>query len=66
MGQFALLITVLMLAGCAQYDPARAVFEGVKNHNEALKTPTERAMSTPPPSYDAYRKEREQKSSDRP
>lgn len=49
-----------LLTGCAE-DPFRAVYDGVKNRNEALKTPSDRAMSSPAPSYDAYRKEREQR-----
>ena len=58
MDKLAPLIALsLLLAGCAQYDPASAVYEGVRNRNEALKSPTERAMSTPLPSYDIYRKE---------
>lgn len=60
MGKFAYLITLAaLLAGCSQYDPARAIYEGIKSRQEVLKTPNERAMSTPLPDYDSYRKARE-------
>jgi hypothetical protein len=55
-----LIVVILMLTGCSQYDPARAVYEGIKTRQETLKTPNERAMSTPLPDYDSYRKAREQ------
>lgn len=59
MDKFVYLIPLWLLAGCSDYDPARAIYEGVKNRQEAIKTPNERAMSTPLPDYDSYRKARE-------
>lgn len=50
------LFSVLVLVGCA--DPARNLYEGIKANNDAKRTPTERAV-TPTPSYDQYKKERE-------
>lgn len=47
-----------MLASCSS-DPYQGLYEGIKAQNEARRTPQERAM-TPAPSYDAYKKEREQ------
>jgi hypothetical protein len=50
------LLALLMLAGCA--DPARNLYEGIQSQRDAARTPMERA-TTPAPSYDAYRKERD-------
>ncbi len=47
-----------MLTACSG-DPYQGLYEGIKAQNEAKQTPQERAM-TPAPSYDAYKKEREQ------
>lgn len=47
----------LMLTACR--DPYQNLYEGIKSQNEARRTPQERAM-TPAPSYDTYKKEREQ------
>ncbi len=52
------ILALLALTACA--DPARNLYEGIKANNEAKRTPNERAVS-PAPSYDTYRKEREQK-----
>ena len=52
------LVVCLALAACTS-DPFRGIYEAIKNRNEALKTPAERAASSPTPSYDAYKKERE-------
>ncbi|GAB1232774.1 hypothetical protein UT4_12400 [Ferrigenium sp. UT4] len=46
-------IFLLLLAGCA--DPARNLYEGIKQSNDAKRTPMERATQ-PTPGYDAYRK----------
>ncbi len=51
--------TALSLAACGS-DPFRDIYEGIKSRNDAQRTPTERAVS-PTPTYDEYRKEREQK-----
>ncbi|MBI1174357.1 MAG: hypothetical protein GC139_03715 [Sideroxydans sp.] len=48
-------MTCLMLAGCD--DPARNMFDGIRNNNEAHRTPEQREMQ-PAPSYDEYTKER--------
>lgn len=50
------LIVVLLLPGCA--DPVRNLYEGIRQSNEAKRTPMERAIN-PAPSYDDYKKERE-------
>jgi hypothetical protein len=49
------LLACLAMAGCD--DPARNLFEGIRNNNEAQRTPQEREMK-PAPSYDEYTKER--------
>lgn len=52
-----LFLATLLLAGCSS-NANRALYEGIKTQNEVNKTPAERAMN-PTPSYDAYRKEKE-------
>lgn len=52
-----LLLLVTLLGGCA--DPARNLYEGIRNRNDAMRTPAEKA-ARPSPDYDQYRKEREQ------
>jgi len=52
-----LILVALWLTACAN-DPYRNLYEGVRNNNEAKRTPSERAAK-PTPSYDAYKKERE-------
>lgn len=47
------LSVLLLLAGCA--DPARNLYEGIKQGNDAKRTPQERATQ-PAPDYDSYRK----------
>lgn len=57
----ATVITTLLcltLAGCGN-DPYRGMYDAVKIRNESTRTPTERSV-TPTPSYDQYKKEREQ------
>ncbi len=54
--KYLLLLPALLLSACA--DPAHNLYEGIKAQNEAKRTPQERAM-TPAPSYDTYKKERE-------
>jgi len=51
----ASLLACLAMVGCE--DPARNLFEGIRNNNEAQRTPQEREMR-PAPSYDEYTKER--------
>lgn len=50
------LSALLILAGCA--DPAHNLYEGIKQSNDAKRTPMERATQ-PAPDYDQYRKERD-------
>jgi hypothetical protein len=57
MRYLTVILAVLALTACE--NPARNLYEGIKANNEAKRTPNERAM-TPAPSYDDYRKEREQ------
>lgn len=59
MGQsFKLILpTLILVAGCSS-NVNRAFYEGIKNQNEAYKTPNERAMN-PTPSFDTYSKESE-------
>ena len=52
------VLVCLAFAACTS-DPFQGIYEAIKNRNEALKTPAERATSPPTPSYDAYKKERE-------
>jgi len=58
MKRILFVLTALLLAACS--DPARNLYNGIKNNNDAKRSPTERAM-TPTPSYDEYKKEREGK-----
>ncbi len=51
------LLTAILLVACTN-DPYQGVYEGIKNNNEAKRTPNERAIF-PTPSYDKYKKERE-------
>ncbi|MGV8933266.1 MAG: hypothetical protein ACOH1I_01490 [Gallionellaceae bacterium] len=54
---FGLIFLMLVLmAGCSS-NTKRAFYEGIKNQNEAYKTPAERAMN-PSPSFDTYTKEK--------
>lgn len=52
------ILMVITLAGCGN-DPYRGMYDAVKSRNESTRTPTERSV-TPTPSYDQYKKEREQ------
>jgi hypothetical protein len=52
------LLVALLLAACS--DPSRNLYDGIKSNNEAKRSPNERSAS-PSPSYDEYKKEREQK-----
>ena len=52
------VLVCLALAACTS-DPFQRIYEAIRNRNEALKTPAERASSPRMPSYDAYKKERE-------
>lgn len=57
--RFLLVVfAALLLTACA--DPERNLYEGIKGHSDAKRTPNERAIS-PTPSYDEYKKEREQR-----
>ena len=47
------LAALLILAGCA--DPARNLYEGIKQSKDAQRTPLERATQ-PAADYDTYRK----------
>ena len=51
----ATIMTCLMLAGCD--DPARNLYNGIRNNNEAHRTPEQREMQ-PAPTYDEYTTER--------
>lgn len=51
------ILTTLALTACADAD--RNLYDGIKANNEAKRSPNERAM-TPAPTYDEYKKEREQ------
>jgi hypothetical protein len=53
-----IILAGLLLAACS--DPYRNLYQGVKMRNEMGKTPEERATSPQQPSYDQYKKEREQ------
>lgn len=46
-----LVLVVVLLTGCA--DPARNLYEGIKQSNDAKRTPVERATQ-PTPDYDTY------------
>jgi len=50
------LSALLVLTGCA--DPARNLYEGIQQSNDAKRTPQERAAQ-PLPDYDRYRNERD-------
>lgn len=52
------LLTAFLLAACSS-DLYRGIYEGIKSNNDAKRTPIERAAS-PAPSYDKYKKEREE------
>ncbi len=58
MKRFLFLLAVLLLPACTS-DLYQSVYEGIKGNNDAKRTPSERAMN-PAPSYDEYKKEREQ------
>jgi hypothetical protein len=58
MKRFLMLPIALLLVACS--DPARNLYEGIKNNNDAKRSPSDRAMS-PTPSYDEYKREREGK-----
>lgn len=45
-------IALLLLTACA--DPARNLYEGIRNSNDSRRTPMERATQ-PAPDYDTYR-----------
>ncbi len=56
----ALALGTWLLAACTN-DPYQGLYEGIKGNNDAHRTPTERA-TTPSPSYDTYKKERDAQS----
>ena len=58
MKRLLVLPIALLLVACA--DPARNLYDGIKNNNDAKRSPSDRAMS-PTPSYDEYKREREGK-----
>lgn len=58
MATFITALLCLTLSACGS-DPYRGVYEAVKSRNESTQTPAERSV-TPSPSYDQYKKEREQ------
>lgn len=60
MKRILFLMFVLLLTACGE-DPYRNLYEGIKSNNDAKRTPTERA-TTPAPSYDEYKKERNSES----
>lgn len=47
----------ITLAACSS-NFTQGIYEGIKAQNDAKRSPQERAM-TPAPSYDEYKKERE-------
>jgi len=51
------MLACLLLAGCSD-NMNRAFYDGLKNKNDAGKSPNERAMTTAP-NYGTYQKERE-------
>ncbi len=51
-------LLVMLLCVCANACTARGVYEGIQNHNEALKTPPEKASTLPAPRYPDYESER--------
>ncbi len=53
-----IMLASLLLAACS--DPARNLYQGIKLRNDMGKTPEERATQPQQPSYDQYKKEREQ------
>jgi hypothetical protein len=54
----ALVAAAGVLSGCAKEELSRNVYEGVRVHNESLKsTPLENPRTEPTP-YDQYEKER--------
>lgn len=53
----AMLWMTVLLAGCA--NPYQNLYEGISQQQEMQRTPAERAAN-PAPSYDRYRKDREQ------
>jgi hypothetical protein len=59
-----ILLAGISLSACTS-DPYQGLYEGIKSQNEAKKTPQEREL-TPTPSYDAYKKERDQQSGNSP
>jgi hypothetical protein len=48
---------ILLLSGLSACISYQAIYEGIKNNNEAKRTPNERAVN-PAPTYDQYKKER--------
>jgi hypothetical protein len=50
-------LATLLAAACTT-DPYRGLYDGIKNSNDAKRSPSERAVS-PAPSYDSYKKERD-------
>ncbi len=52
------LLAAILLSSCSS-DMYRRIYEGIKSNNDAKRTPIERAVS-PAPSYDKYKKEREE------
>ncbi len=52
------LVVARVLVGCS--DPNRNLYQGIQMRNEMGKTPQERENSPRQPSYDQYKKERDQ------
>jgi len=53
-----LLVGFLLFSGLSACTSYQAIYEGIKNNNDAQRTPNERATN-PSPSYDQYKKERQ-------
>ena len=56
-----ILIFCICPGACTSEQATRGVYEGIQNRNEALKTPAEKAVTPPAPSYPDYEAQRKAK-----
>lgn len=59
MNRFVVATLGLVLTGCAGTDWSRNLYEGIRQQQEAVPSPTTTQPATHNPDYEQYRRERE-------
>ena len=55
---FKILALIFIVSAMPACTSSQAIYEGIKNNNDAQRSPNERAIN-PAPSYEQYKRERE-------